>query len=274
MKRFVPLSGLEVRSGGLYRCAPDWAWSCARFDDWDLWVAFEGRGELRSNHGRFAIGPCDAFLFGPGDRVDAGLDPAAPLVVLAAHFELVSESVCLAWSTPEGRPPFHRRVRTGSVLRVLMTRAIAARGNGQHRQANAWFQAALMEVLDQDRGSWPAGPEAEQARRIDTICERIRARPGDRHRVSALAAELHVSRVHFARLFRKYQGTTARDFIVGARIEAARNLLLGSNHAIGRIAELLGYENPYFFSKQFREKVGVTPTGYRRGESRKSEIGS
>ena len=67
--------------------------------------------------------------------------------------------------------------------------------------------------------------------------------------VEDLAAQLHVSPEHFCRLFRRLQGMPPRAFITRTRIEAAQSLLLTSSHSITRIAELLGYESPFYFSR-------------------------
>jgi len=34
---------------------------------------------------------------------------------------------------------------------------------------------------------------------------------------------------------------------------------------VGEIAEALGYKDIYFFSRQFKQLVGVSPVQYRRG---------
>ena len=80
---------------------------------------------------------------------------------------------------------------------------------------------------------------------------------------SRLARAVHYSPVHFGRLFRRFVGETPSAFLIRARMDAAKSLLRGSSASITQIAEYLGYGDVYFFSKQFREKVGSPPSEYR-----------
>jgi AraC-like DNA-binding protein len=58
---------------------------------------------------------------------------------------------------------------------------------------------------------------------------------------------------------------THADFIVEARLNRARQLLLESTLSVSQIADELGYEDVFFFSRQFKERTGRTPTEYRAG---------
>lgn len=83
------------------------------------------------------------------------------------------------------------------------------------------------------------------------------------YRVQGLAAELNCSRYHFTRVFKGITGVTPQEFVVKSRIEAAKGLLHSSSYTIGRIANLLGYKDIYFFSRQFKKKTGMSPSRYR-----------
>ncbi len=58
---------------------------------------------------------------------------------------------------------------------------------------------------------------------------------------------------------------TPGEFVIASRMEHACRLLRFSTQSIGSIAETLGYRDVYFFSKQFRARMGVPPTSYRSG---------
>ena len=44
---------------------------------------------------------------------------------------------------------------------------------------------------------------------------------------------------------------------------AARNRLRNSSATLETIAHELGYRDVYFFSRQFKQKTGITPNNYR-----------
>ena len=47
-------------------------------------------------------------------------------------------------------------------------------------------------------------------------------------------------------------------------MERARLLLAESSLSVGMIAEALGFRDVFFFSRQFRQRTGLTPTAYRK----------
>ena len=59
-------------------------------------------------------------------------------------------------------------------------------------------------------------------------------------------------------------GKTALENIHIYQIEKAKNLLLGSDDSVATIAYALGFEYPQYFSRLFKNKVGLTPTQYRQ----------
>ncbi len=58
-------------------------------------------------------------------------------------------------------------------------------------------------------------------------------------------------------------GKTAQENIHNYQIENAKNLLLGTTDSVATIAYALGFEYPQYFSRLFKNKVGITPTQYR-----------
>lgn len=82
--------------------------------------------------------------------------------------------------------------------------------------------------------------------------------------VAQMASQMGLSPEHFSRLFRRVNGQSPIQFIVGLRMTHARHLLRESSLSVGEIADRLGYADVYFFSRQFKEQVGVSPLRYRR----------
>ena len=68
---------------------------------------------------------------------------------------------------------------------------------------------------------------------------------------------------HLNRLMKQATGTTLRQYLIGYRIEAAKNYLRNTNHPISKISEMCGYNNFCNFSSDFRKNTGLTPRDYR-----------
>ncbi|MDJ1492998.1 two-component regulator propeller domain-containing protein [Cytophagaceae bacterium DM2B3-1] len=80
--------------------------------------------------------------------------------------------------------------------------------------------------------------------------------------VETLSLELGMSRIH---LYRKLQALTEKsplDFIRVIRLERSRQLLEESQLTIAEIAYQVGFNNPKYFAKYFRQHFGELPSAY------------
>lgn len=83
--------------------------------------------------------------------------------------------------------------------------------------------------------------------------------------LNRISEHLHVSASYFARLFKKYYQITFLDYLTQYRLEEAKSLLRNSTLKVFEIAEKIGYEDPHYFSYNFRKNVGMTPLQFRKG---------
>jgi AraC-like DNA-binding protein len=66
------------------------------------------------------------------------------------------------------------------------------------------------------------------------------------------------------RRFKEAVGVPIGEYVLQRRVIEARRLLGETDEPIKVIAERLGYRDVYFFTRQFKKKVGVAPGAYRR----------
>lgn len=79
-----------------------------------------------------------------------------------------------------------------------------------------------------------------------------------------VAAHLHMNPSYFSRMFKKETGETFTDVVIRMKMDRARELLDTTEYSVGRIGDMLGYDNQSYFIKTFKSTVGVTPMEYRR----------
>lgn len=70
---------------------------------------------------------------------------------------------------------------------------------------------------------------------------------------------------YFIRLFKQQIGVPPIQYIARKKIEKAKELLISTQASVGEIAHDLGFSDLYYFSKQFKKNVGLTPSEYRQG---------
>ncbi len=85
--------------------------------------------------------------------------------------------------------------------------------------------------------------------------------------VSSLAEMCGMSERYFGRLFCSYYGVYPKQYIVAKRVEEAKILLSDTGESISNISEECGFSNPYYFSRTFKEHVGMSPSEYRKESS-------
>ena len=71
---------------------------------------------------------------------------------------------------------------------------------------------------------------------------------------------------YLARIFKTETGKSMGNYILDERIKKAKLLLETSEMTISEVAQAVGYDNFSYFSKLFKDRTGMTPKEYRKGE--------
>lgn len=82
--------------------------------------------------------------------------------------------------------------------------------------------------------------------------------------VEEAAAFVGLSRSRFQHLYQQYFHTGYVNDRIRSRMRRARSLLKNTDLPVADIARQLGYESETFFSRQFKQRIGVSPTVYRK----------
>jgi transcriptional regulator GlxA family with amidase domain len=72
-----------------------------------------------------------------------------------------------------------------------------------------------------------------------------------------------MTRSHFSRVFKERLGVSPQEYIIGARIDLAKQLLRETFLPVGEVGLHAGYQDPFRFAKQFRQRTGQSPSQYR-----------
>ncbi len=105
--------------------------------------------------------------------------------------------------------------------------------------------------------------------KLEAVREHIDRNCGGELSVRALAEMAGMSEVHLRKLFHSLYGTSPLQYIISARIERAKQLMQYSFLSLEECATQSGFSSLAYFSRVFRESVGMTPTAYRRTRPKK-----
>ena len=78
------------------------------------------------------------------------------------------------------------------------------------------------------------------------------------------AESLHISTNWFIHNFKQYAGMSPAQYILSLRMVNAQSLLERTTYNIKEISEIVGYENPLYFSRVFKKEIGKSPAQYRK----------
>ena len=80
-----------------------------------------------------------------------------------------------------------------------------------------------------------------------------------------LAEEFHLSQSYLTRLIKQETGSSFSELLTSLRIDMAVALLVGNpDMKLVEIAEKTGFASQHYFSRVFKEKMGVPPADYRQ----------
>ena len=79
-----------------------------------------------------------------------------------------------------------------------------------------------------------------------------------------IASRLNITPEYLGTQFHRETGTTFSTYIKNYRISKAKELLLGTSLKLYEIADRVGYSDPKYFSKVFRDATGQLPADYRK----------
>ncbi len=124
-------------------------------------------------------------------------------------------------------------------------------------------EGLTLEVVGLVRRAAGSRPERQSREHVvSRAIDLIRQRKGDVS-VAGLSRELYVSKDYLRHLFQEYAGDSPMRHIISVRIERAKNLLDRHDLSIAEVAARAGFDNPYYFSRIFKQVTGMTPSGYR-----------
>ncbi|MGY1551280.1 helix-turn-helix domain-containing protein [Microbacterium sp. A588] len=222
-------------------------------------VCIDGSGWVDLGSGRHRVVPGTAVLIPRDTPHSYGADNERPWTIWWCHL-LGSDLTDLWTATGVDRSKPVISLRALERVTALLDEIVSSLERDQspaRRIATAGIAWRLMTQFVVDRRLPEQGEPLERAMRY------LEERADGNVRVWELARLIGISPSHLGALFREATGGGVLAYHKGLKMARARRYLDTTSLHVSEIARQIGYEDPFYFSRQFSRMHGMSPSDYR-----------
>ncbi len=209
----------------------------------------------------YALRPRTCFIVPPGAEPSATQDPDPRhrLQVFAVHFEPLDAFGTMIPPVQMRLPPQGMILQERAFFDEQARRCAAyAEHEGEilaQRQVALLVEQMLLYLWEEALRPL----ENPLDRRLRKIGAEIRRNPGEEWPVETQAERACLSRSQYTRRFVRLYGVSPTQFVIRCRLERAAQLLSETDMTVREVADVLGYRDLFFFSRQFKSYFGRPP---------------
>ncbi|OQA25198.1 MAG: putative response regulatory protein [Firmicutes bacterium ADurb.Bin354] len=126
--------------------------------------------------------------------------------------------------------------------------------------------ARVMMSIINERGEEKTERSDEPSfdRVIDNVISEIREHYTEDISLTSLATKYNLSMARLSEMIKENLKVNFSDYIASLRIQRAKELLRDESISIQEIAEIVGYNDYFYFTKVFKKVEGISPSKYRK----------
>lgn len=264
----VQNEGLTVVNCGCSKTEPLHSFGPALKPNFVIHFILSGKGIFTIRGKKYILEAGNGFLIPPGELAFYQADEESPWTYIWVGFggnkalEYIN-GIGLSGSVPVFQSEEHEALY--SCVKDMMEHNTYSIANELHRVGQLYLFLSMIakeNSMDQEMGK---GNQYVK-RAIDYI-------QGNYHipiKVTDVADYVCINRSYLYSLFQEALNMSPQQFLSSYRITKAAELLLTSTLSVESIAISCGYNDPFVFTKAFKQLKGMSPTGYRK-EKKKEE---
>lgn len=265
------VNDLQLAYCGSEQCAPGHRFGPNRRECFVLHVVRSGAGRLLLNGEEFRLGEGFAFVLRAHQEAWYEADHENPWNYFWVGFSGVDAETCVRKAGfPKERPfrPVGCAEKLGEYLDEMLDAHQLNFWNSLRRNANLmlFFSELIQDYTSTQslRQSYSYS-SSSYVRYVKDYIDRYYEK---KLRIGAIAEYIGVNRSYLSNSFRRETGVSPQEYLMGIRIRRAQTLLRESGLMIAEIAQQVGYPDALAFSRIFRQRVGLSPSAYRRSGPR------
>lgn len=263
---------ISVVSMGREECLPDYRVSAVDGPYFALEFIASGRGELRSDDGQRELTPGAIFSYAHRWAPSIRSDEAHPMTKYFVTYTIheAEDADPLAILSPGSGLTLRYAPDLGTFHALFEAMMNEARRPAAASTMIAYRFLELIALKAEHCRDEGEQRDSAAARTYASACSCIEANFLELDGLADLSARLSLDATYLCKLFRRFGEETPHQSIIRHKLNHAAEMLLGGTLPVNRIAEAIGFQDPFYFSRLFRKRFGMSPSHFRGGARRGS----
>jgi len=245
---------------GTNKCDPLYSYSHLVKNRIIIHFVINGKGTVKVNGKKYAVGPHQIFLIPDGIRTSYQADKNDPWEYIWLHIGGPKIPLILkeAGLTPDN--PVYTPLACADEIEKLAWDML----NNYTRQY--FCVGNLYKICDYMIENSPV--KKDLATKNSTLYVRnvisyIQLKYSEPVKIEDIADAIGLNRSYLTRLFKESTGYSLQDYLLTYRMKIAAKMLSENTMSVAEIAESVGYGDTFTFSKAFKRHFGKAPTSFR-----------
>ncbi|WP_254476193.1 helix-turn-helix domain-containing protein [Brevibacillus sp. HB1.4B] len=247
--------------------SPTEAWAFSGGSTHAVLIVTKGSGRILNELDQATLLDGSVLVLSRESARQVRADTDDPLRFLVFYFDALQQSdqvtnaysPSLSWHLDRSSCLFHQ-VDHGTELALTLF---------AHRQTNDPLEAFQNQIRFQQllHLIWSHAEQQstiETSNVVDQTLSYIHTNYAEPITLDDLANRAGLTPRYYSEVFKKKVGKSPIEYLTSCRMEHAKTLLRESNKRLREVARLVGYADEFYFSRRFKQQIGVSPTVFVR----------
>ncbi len=235
--------------------------------DYDLRFVWSGRARVHDGTCWYPAEPGTVMCLRPGLTYVTEFQKRYPLGHAHIHFDYLNRKGLPFQPREQRLPPHFRRIRDVGFTRELMCRIAdlkRSRDPSNHAVALQYMKGLVLSLCVADPLLHRSAAEREHHDKLEEVIRWVREDVPRTFDLAGLAEAAGYDADYFTRVFKRLYGMSPKRFFIELRMERACSMLAETSMSVEEVAGALGYADVYFFSRQFKVELRLSPSRWRK----------
>ena len=251
---------------GYETCTPGHSYGPVLRNGYLIHYILDGSGIYKAQGKIFRLKEGDAFLIRPGELIYYEADMHSPW----SYTWIGMQGIKIEGYVKRTSLWDNLVVHYGRDDQMRLCHEKMFEADKQPHNRDLIMNSILYEYLFLLARKFPGSSIPVHEKKSDYVEEALRYIEGcycDPITVQDIANHLNINRSYLHRLFKSVTGVSIQDYLIDYRIRQACILLKDPSLTVRAIAHTVSYSDPLYFSKIFHQKMGISPTQYRKNNA-------